>query len=132
MSGHTIGQAAQLAGVNVETIRFYERKGLIAQPDKPRSGFREYTADAVSRIQFIKRAQALGFTLAETQELLDLSMTGDCDDVRGRAEAKLDEVEAKIKDLQRVRRALKAVVGSCTAREELDPCPLLTSLQGRA
>lgn len=128
---HTIGQVAVKADVNVETVRFYERKGLIDQPSAPLGGgFRKYDDTVVSRIRFIKRAQKLGFTLAETAELLDMSKVGACDDVRVKAELKLDEVATKIKDLQRMKRALKGVISSCAERSSLEPCPILSALDG--
>jgi len=130
MASHTIGQVAHRAAVNVETVRFYERKGLIEQPPSPgNGGFRKYDDDVVSRIQFIKRAQNLGFTLVEIGELLDLSLDGGCDEVRMRAEQKQAEVERKIRDLQRVKRALKKVVRSCAANGRLEPCPVLLALK---
>ncbi len=131
MADHSIGQVARRADVNVETVRFYERKGLIEQPPAPNDGFRKYGDEVISRIQFIKRAQNLGFTLVEIADLLALSKTGDCDDVRIKAERKLIEVEEKIRDLQRVKRALKDVISSCAVRDELGPCPILTALEGQ-
>ena len=132
MSGNTIGQVAQRAGVNVETVRFYERKGLIEQPPSPSGGgFRTYDDEVIGRILFIKRAQNLGFTLVEIGDLLALSKTGTCEDVRAKAEVKLAEVQEKIRDLQRVKRALNSVISSCDARGELDPCPILAALQGQ-
>lgn len=132
MAEHTIGQVAQRASVNVETVRFYERKGLVEQPPAPvDGGFRKYDDGVVSRILFIKRAQNLGFTLVEIGDLLALSETGACEDVRVKAEKKLVEVQEKIRDLQKVKRALNSVISSCNARGELDPCPILASLQGQ-
>ena len=125
---HTIGQLAKRADVNVETVRFYERKGLIEQPQAPGGGFRKYGDDVVRRIRFIKRAQNLGFTLREIAELLDLSFTGTCDEVRLKAEHKLDEVSQKIRDLQRMKRALKDVIQTCNARADIETCPILAAL----
>ena len=109
-----------------------ERKGLIEQPSAPiGGGFRRYDEGAVSRIFFIKRAQNLDFTLAEVRELLTLSVEGECEDVKVKAQAKLTEVEEKIRDLQRVKRALKGVISSCEKRRDLDPYPILSALQGQ-
>ncbi len=129
--GFTIGKAAQAAGVNVETVRFYERQGLIDRPPAPDNGFRQYDDEIVVRIRFIKRAQGLGFTLAEIQGLLLLSV-GDCDDVRARAEQKLAAVREKIRDLKRVESALNEVLTSCRARRTPAPCPVLHALQQQA
>lgn len=132
MPENTIGQVAKRAGVNVETVRFYERKGLIKQPASPSGGgFRMYDEEVIDRILFIKRAQNLGFTLVEVGDLLGLSMTGTCEDVRVKAEVKLVEVQEKIRDLQLVKRALNSVISSCDTRGELDPCPILAALQGQ-
>lgn len=126
--GLTISKAAKAAGVNVETIRFYERQGLIERPAEPERGYRQYEDDVVIRIRSIKRAQSLGFTLAEIQSLLSLS-AGDCDDVRTRAERKLASVREKIRDLQRVESALNEVIVSCRGRRTPAPCPVLDALE---
>ena len=101
----TIGILAKEAGVNVETVRYYERRGLIDQPRKPRSGFRHYSPDLIDRIRFIKRAQELGFTLEEITELLALRVDASsaCDDVRHQAEIKIADISEKIKSLQRMK-----------------------------
>jgi MerR family mercuric resistance operon transcriptional regulator len=112
----TIGKAARAAGVNVETIRFYERRGLIPQPRKPdRHGYRQYTPEIVARIRFIRKGQELGFSLREVEELLALEtdLMADCGDVRARATAKIDDVNRKIGELERMRAALEQVVAAC-------------------
>jgi MerR family mercuric resistance operon transcriptional regulator len=111
----TIGALASDAGVNVETIRFYERKGLLNQPARHSSGYRQYPSEDSNRIRFIKRAQDLGFTLKEIAELLELNTDpgATCGDMRGQTERKLDEVEAKIKDLMRMKKSLKRLVDAC-------------------
>ncbi len=111
----TIGALASDAGVNVETIRFYERKGLLRKPPRKSSGYRQYQAEDSQRIRFIKRAQDLGFTLKEIAELLELDTdpTATCGDMRGQAERKLSEVESKIKDLNRMKKTLKRLADAC-------------------
>lgn len=125
---NTIGQLARRAGVNVETVRFYERRGLIQQPPTPTHGFRQYDDTILHRILFIKRAQNLGFTLAEIASLLDLSAEKDCDAVRTSAEEKLQMVRQKLEDLRRVEEALGQVVATCRERTADSPCPLLAAL----
>ena len=101
----TIGRLARAAGVNVETVRYYQRLGLVGEPAKPESGFRHYPADTLDRIVFIKRAQQLGFRLEEIRELLELG-DGHCADVRNRAEEKRGQIEAQIRDLRAMRATL--------------------------
>lgn len=128
MSDLTIGRLAKESGVGVETVRFYERKGLIRKPNKRLSGFRRYEADNASRIRFIKRAQELGFTLREVKELLDLNASprATCADMSKKAEAKIAEVEAKIKDLQRMKRSLKELAEACgESRKAVAQCRIL-------
>ena len=123
----TIGAIARKAGVGVETVRFYEKKGLIAKPRKPMRSFRDYPADTARRIRFIRQAQEVGFSLAEIAELLALSADpgADCADVRARAKAKLDEVTAKIANLDRVAEVLRRLVTVCPGRGALDGCSIL-------
>ena len=102
---YTIGQLADAAKVNVETIRYYERQGFIEQPKKPKQGYRQYPQETLTTILFIKRAQQLGFTLAEIAVLIDLS-TGGCHDVQILTETKLLAVRQKLKDLKRLEKAL--------------------------
>lgn len=128
----TIGKLAKRAGVGVETIRFYERRGLIAQPPKPAgSGFRTYADEVVLQVRFIRRAQQIGFSLAEIQELLSLRTDpdGDCADVRDRAFNKLAEVEAKIAELKRMRRALQTMIDACPAKGARRFCTILDALE---
>jgi len=127
----TIGRAAREAGVGVETIRFYERKGLIAQPAKPEySGFREYPAETIQRIRFIRLAQEIGFSLREIEELLSLRAdpAADCADVRHRATIKLTEVERKIAQLEQIRGALEELIAACPGRGALRACSILEAL----
>jgi MerR family mercuric resistance operon transcriptional regulator len=129
--GMTIGQAAREAGVGVETIRFYERQGLIEQPSKREGGgIRLYPADLVERIRFIREAQQLGFSLREASELLVLRASPDADssDVRAQVTAKLGDVEQKIEQLQRIHAALTTLVARCPGRGELSACSILDAL----
>ncbi len=125
----TIGKAAQEAGVNVETIRFYERRGLIEQPPKG-AGYRVYPREMVARIRFIREAQQLGFSLRETQELLALraNPNADCADVRRQALRKIEEVDQRIADLGRIRAALQTVIEACPGRGGLQACTILEAL----
>ena len=127
----TISKAAKRAGVGVETIRFYERKGLISQPPKPASGgFRVYPEETVARIRFIRQAQEIGFSLREIEELLSLRAdpSADCSDVRERAVAKLEEVDRKMEQLGRIRSALNELIAACPGRGALRACSILESL----
>ena len=112
IDGLTIGQLARQAGVNVETIRYYQRIGLIAEPPKPLQGYRRYRASIVDRIQFIKRAQDLGFTLNEITDLLSLN-DGNCEEVRTIAEHKLEDIKRRIEDLTAMQNELTRLVKSC-------------------
>lgn len=111
----TIGKIAKQAGVGVETVRFYERKGLIKQPKASRGTFRTYEDEDANRIRFIKRAQELGFTLKEVIELLELNATpkATCEDLRVRTVEKISEIDQKIKDLKRMKTSLKKVEDAC-------------------
>lgn len=121
----TIGNLARQGGVNVETIRYYQRRGLLHEPPKPRGGFRHYTADTVKRVRFIKRAQVLGFTLEEITGLLTLDETKACSETRGIAAHKLELIEEKIADLSKMKRALSRLVRACDASSSGEPCPII-------
>lgn len=125
----TIGVFAKAAGVNVETIRFYQRKGLLAEPDKPQGSIRRYGDADVTRIRFVKSAQRLGFSLDEIAELLRLDDGAHCDEASHLAEHKLKDVREKMADLARMEAVLSALVGACHARKENVSCPLIASLQ---
>ncbi len=114
MNRFTIGKLARASGVGVETVRFYERKGLIARPTA-REGYRIYSEDDARRIRFIKRAQELGFTLKELKTLLELNANRrlTCAEVQHHTDAKTSEVEAKIRDLQKMKRSLKNLSKAC-------------------
>ncbi len=123
----TIGKLASRAGVNVETIRYYERRGLIEQPVKPENGFRRYDKTILDRILFIKKAQGLGFKLDEIEKLLSLS-NARCAKIQTLAEAKLGDVQLKIKDLQRLETVLADLVRQCNARSDKAYCPIIEVL----
>src|SRR3990172_1289903 len=108
MKNLTIGQLAQKAQVNIETVRYYERRGLVPEPPRRESGYRQYSPDTVGRITFIKRAQDLGFSLKEIQELLSLRVDPGTTstDIKMRAEAKLTDIDTKLRDLKRMKTAL--------------------------
>jgi len=127
----TIGRLARAAGVHVETVRYYERRGLLARPARAEGGFRHYPLEAVDRLRFIKRAQELGFQLKEIKELLALT-TGHCVDVRARAEAKRTHIAAQIKDLKALQRTLDRLIRSCRAGASEACCPIVESLTGRS
>lgn len=132
MTNMTISRAAKRAGVGVETIRFYERKGLIEQPLKPKDGgFRVYPQETVEQLRFIRSAQSLGFSLGEIGELLSLSADPDthCCAVRDRAKAKLADVEYKLTQLQSIQQALKSLIEACPGKgKALRHCSILAML----
>lgn len=123
----TIGRLARAAGVNVETVRYYQRLGLVDEPPKPESGFRHYSADALDRIVFIKRAQQLGFRLEEIRELLELG-DGRCADVRAKAEQKRCQIEAQIRDLRAMGATLDELIAACRAGRRDTHCPIVETL----
>src|SRR6266404_4855005 len=126
----SIGQVARRAGVGVETVRFYEREGLLEEPPRRTSGYRQYSEEVVKRIGFIKRAKELGFSLKEITELLLLRVDAQtsCDEVKQRTEAKIVEVERKLVELQRMRQALLQVHSLCTGSGPTGRCPMLEAL----
>ncbi len=130
----TVGELARRAGVGVETVRFYERRGLLAEPTRKASGYRLYGEEVVARLRFIKRAKELGFTLKEVAELLALRLDPDttCAEVKQKARDKIADVEAKIRDLERVRQALLGVTASCKGRGPTSACPILDALDKEA
>jgi MerR family mercuric resistance operon transcriptional regulator len=130
--GMTIGAAAQAAGVHVETLRYYQRLGLVAEPARPGNGFRRYGEDTVARLRFIRRSQELGFSLEETRNLLRLADGGSCEATRRLAEAKLAAIEARLRDLQRMRRALAQLVSACAGARQAPPCPIIAALASGA
>ena len=126
----TIGQVAAGAGVGLETVRFYEREGLIPRPPRTPAGYRQYSTAAVERLRFIQRAKELGFSLRETQELLALRDGGAASaaDVRVRAAEKVGDISARIRDLEAMRASLTALMSTCSGRGSVDGCPILVAL----
>lgn len=127
----TIGQVAKRAGVGVETIRFYEREGLIAEPERrPSSRYRQYPPQAVRRVRFIRHAKDLGFTLKEIHELLELRVDPEstCADVRQRARDKVADIEERVESLQRMKAALERLAKKCRGKGPTTECPILEEL----
>ena len=127
----TIGQVAILADVHVETIRYYQRLGLINEPARPVGGFRRYDSLTVSRLRFIKRSQQLGFTLDEVRNLLALEDGQGCRETRLLAEKKLAMIEERISDLARMRKLLKTLIGECESGKRPRACPIIATLSAR-
>jgi MerR family mercuric resistance operon transcriptional regulator len=122
-----IGEVARQSGLKVDTLRYYERIGLLDEPLRRPSGYREYPQDVVVRLRFIRRAKQLGFSMRETKELLDLRVSPEkrCAEVRQAAEAKMADIAAKISDLERMRRALEEITLSCSGQGPTSECPIL-------
>lgn len=127
----TIGQLARRAGVNVETVRYYERRALLPEPPRTRAGYRQYSPDAVRRIGFIKQAQELGFTLREIADLLALRVDPEtnCEAVEAQAVHAITRIDAKVAELGRMRAALRKLVKACDARRSTDDCPIIEALE---
>jgi len=123
----TIGFLAKAAEVNIETIRYYQRIGLITEPDKPSHGYRVYPHETLKRIKFIKRAQQLGFSLQEIADLLQLG-EGNCRDVRLQAEQKRIQIDNQIKDLQRLRGTLSNLIDACNSNSDTSHCAIVETL----
>ncbi len=123
----TIGQVAKRAGVGVETIRFYERKGLLVQPPRLNSGFRYYSNNDVVHVRFIQKGKELGFSLKEIAELLSLegNPQATCGDVKQRAEEKITTIEARVRDLQKMKRSLVRLTAACSGGGSIEDCPIL-------
>ena len=131
MAAMTIGKVARKAGVGDETIRFYEREGLIADPPRRQSGYRQYPPETVSRIRSIRRAKDLGFTLKEIKELLSLrdSPSPSCENVRKRAESKIKEIEEKLRSLETMKQELLKLTTACKEQEQENDCPILEAFE---
>ena len=126
----TIGQVAAAADVNIQTIRYYERRGLFQTPRRTPAGYRQYADDAVARLRFIKHAQELGFSLNEIQGLLGLRVRhAACDAVERKTREKIELVQQKIADLRRMKRTLERLAVACAARRPTDDCPILEALE---
>lgn len=128
----TIGKLASRGDVSVTTIRYYERRGLLPKPARAASGYRLYADNVVQRLRFIRQAQLLGFSLAEIQDLLSLRLQPGttCADIRQRARRKIATVDDKIKELQRIKRALTKLAAACRGAGPTSECPILETLEG--
>lgn len=127
----TIGKLSRATGITVEAIRFYEKQGLIAAPDRTSAGYRQYPEETVRRVRFIQQAKDAGFTLKEVGELLTLKQSSrdTCAQVRKRAELKLDDVERRLAELGRVHDALSSLVTRCGNNNDMGECPILDALE---
>ncbi len=133
MEGLTTGQLAKKTDVNIETIRYYERKGLIPKPHRRDSGYRQYSAEMITRIMFIKHAKTLGFSLKEIKDLLSLKHDPKtpCSEVRKRAESKIEDINGKIRTLQKMKKALSKLTKSCTGSGPAKECPILEVVKNK-
>lgn len=131
---YKIGEVARRAKVNKETVRYYEKRGLIPRPDRRRSGYRIFTQRHIKQIKFIKRAQELGFTLSEIKGLLELRMSENttCSDIKREAQQKYQDVVEKIEDLQRIKNTLTGLIDSCAGEGPKGECPVLEALEGES
>ncbi len=130
----TISQIARGADVNVQTVRYYERRGLFPAPRRTPAGYRQYGEEAVARLRFIKHAQELGFSLKEIQELLSLRIrhSAACDTVERKTREKIGLVQKRIVNLHRIKRTLERLAAACSARRPTDDCPILEALEDHA
>lgn len=131
MSIYSIGQVAKQSGISVETIRYYEKEGLLKEPERKESGYRQYKQEAIARLSFIRQAKELGFSLKEIGELLSIRSDENnlCNEVKQLAQEKLDDIESKLKLLQRMRKSLKKLVADCPGQAPLNECPILDALE---
>lgn len=127
---YTIGKVAQALGVNIQTLRYYERRKLLLPKTRKVSGYRVYDEESLKRLRFIKNAQELGFSLKEISNLLNLKVSSKarCGDIQNKAQERLNEVETKIKRLEAIKQVLKNLVQTCHREETTDKCPILKSL----
>ncbi len=125
-----IGETAKKAEVNIETIRYYERKGILALPKKSASGYREYSGETVAKIKFVKNAQYLGFSLKEIQDLLALKVdkNSDCSDVKSRALSKISEIKEKITALKEMQKSLEVITHKCSGKGPVSTCTILNAI----
>lgn len=131
MQRFTIGKIAREAEIGVETVRFYEREGLLEQPMRRESGYRQYAPETIDRLRFIKQAQRLGFTLREIKELLELRLDPNAtrSEVRERAVAKVADIDARLAELNRMKDALAPLIQACDGHGALDGCPILSAIE---
>ncbi len=128
MSTLSIGQIAEQAGVAIDTVRYYERNGLLAPAGRLASGYRRYGANELQRLRFIRRAKGLGFTLDDIRALLALSDERDVAEVKRAAQRKLDDIDHRIAELQRVRAGLNTLIAACPGHGRAEACPILNAL----
>lgn len=131
MNGLTISKVARQAGIATDTVRYYEREGLLEKPARTTSGYRQYSAEAVARLRFIRQAKELGFSLHEIRELLSLRVGAQrsCAEVKARAERKIADVDRRVAQLRRVRKALLKLAAACRGRGPTSQCPILDALE---
>ncbi len=127
----TIGKLAKAAGVNVETIRYYERRGLIAEPERRLSGYRHYPDSLLTRMRFIVHAKEMGFTLNEIKELLNLCVdpNSPCMEVKKRAESKITEIEGKLEHLKNMKKSLETIASQCSGGSAVSDCSIVKTLE---
>jgi len=127
----TIGKLAKAVGVNIETIRYYERRGLIAEPQRSLSGYRHYPESVLTRMRFIRHAKDMGFTLQEIKELLDLCVAPNspCMEVKNRAEAKITEIKRKIENLKDMKKSLETIASQCSGGSAVSDCTIVKTLE---
>jgi MerR family copper efflux transcriptional regulator len=130
-AGLTIGKVARSTGLAIDTVRYYEREGLLEKPARSTSGYRHYRPDVIARLRFIRQAKDLGFSLSEIKELLTLRVTPgkSCADVRAHAEHKITDVDRRIASLKRVRGALVRLASACSGKGPVSQCPILEALE---
>lgn len=124
----TIGELAEAAGVNVETVRYYHRRGLLPAPERPVGGIRRYPPEALARLRFVKRSQALGFSLDDVEALLSLDDGRTCSTARAIGEHKLADIRQRLRDLRTLEKALKVLVDRCSVTNGRVKCPLIEAL----
>lgn len=134
MTGITIGKLAKESGVTIDTVRFYERKGLIDEPERTASNYRVYYRDEIDKLRFIRKAKELGFSLGEIQELLSLKYDPNSTkaEVKERTLAKIKNIKSKIKDLTRIQRALEHLADACDGHGPASNCPIIKALDNQA
>jgi len=127
MKAMKIGEIARRSGIGIETIRFYEREGLLQKPERRPSGYRQYDTSVLQRLEYIRCAKELGFTLAEIRELLNLSFAHEicCESIRQHAQAKLDDIENRIHSLLKMKKSLQGILEQCIHQQHADNCPLV-------
>lgn len=125
------GKLAHEAGVHIETIRYYERRGLIPEPERDRSGYRQYPADTLTRMKFIGHAKHMGFTLEEIRDLLDLCVNrgSSCLAVKEKAESKISEIDIKIKYLKEMKKSLEHIASQCSGNTAIADCSIVKALE---